>query len=126
MKIDAISVTSTDLHKTVAFYTALGFSFPEYTPDEDHLEAVPEPGAVRLMIDSATLIESIIGKKPTPANHSSFALLCESPEEVNMIAQNIKDAGFTVSKEPWDAFWGQRYAIVTDPDGYSIDLFARL
>ena len=34
------------------------------------------------------------------------------------------DAGFAVVKEPWDAFWGQRYAIVSDPDGYTIDLFA--
>ena len=36
----------------------------------------------------------------------------------------IRDAGFTVVKEPWDAFWGQRYAIVADPDGYMVDLFA--
>lgn len=126
MKIDAVSVTSTDLAKTVAFYTALGFSFPEYGPNEDHLEAHAEPGEVRLMIDSATLVESIIGTKPVPANHSSFALLCESPEEVDRHAKSVADAGFTVTKEPWDAFWGQRYAIVTDPDGYSVDLFARL
>ena len=29
-------------------------------------------------------------------------------------------------KEPWDAFWGQRYASVKDPDGNQIDLFAPL
>ena len=27
---------------------------------------------------------------------------------------------------PWDAFWGQRYAIVTDPDGNHVELFAPL
>jgi uncharacterized glyoxalase superfamily protein PhnB len=27
---------------------------------------------------------------------------------------------------PWDAFWGQRYATVLDPDGNSVDLFAAL
>src|SRR6266545_1802609 len=26
----------------------------------------------------------------------------------------------------WDAFWGQRYAVVADPDGTLIDLFAGL
>lgn len=26
--------------------------------------------------------------------------------------------------EPWDAFWGQRYATVKDPDAYQIDIFA--
>jgi len=30
------------------------------------------------------------------------------------------------SEEPWDAFWGQRYAIVRDPDGNGVDLFAPL
>jgi catechol 2,3-dioxygenase-like lactoylglutathione lyase family enzyme len=28
--------------------------------------------------------------------------------------------------EPWDAFWGMRYAVVRDPDGTPVDLFARL
>ena len=27
---------------------------------------------------------------------------------------------------PWDAFWGQRYAQVKDPDGNVVDLFAPL
>ena len=35
-------------------------------------------------------------------------------------------AGFTVKAPPYDAFWGQRYATVTDPDGNSVDLFAWL
>jgi hypothetical protein len=28
--------------------------------------------------------------------------------------------------EPWDAFWGQRYVTVKDPDRYQIDIFAEL
>ncbi|MFL6036949.1 MAG: glyoxalase, partial [Gaiellaceae bacterium] len=28
--------------------------------------------------------------------------------------------------EPFDAFWGQRYATVVDPDGNAVDLFAPL
>lgn len=35
-------------------------------------------------------------------------------------------AGYRGHKEPWDAFWGQRYAIVNDPDGNHISLFAPL
>lgn len=27
---------------------------------------------------------------------------------------------------PWDAFWGQRYGILNDPDGNTIDLFCPL
>ncbi len=126
MKLDAISVTSTNLEHSVKFYSLLGFVFPAFGKDEKHLEPNTKPGDVRLMIDTADLIESIIGSKPTPPNHSSFAILCESPAQVNEVTKAIEDAGFIVFKEPWDAFWGQRYAIVKDPDGYMIDLFARL
>jgi len=34
--------------------------------------------------------------------------------------------GHRAHKAPWDAFWGQRYAQVLDPDGNSVDLFAPL
>ena len=36
------------------------------------------------------------------------------------------EAGFEGEKEPWDAFWGQRYAQVLDPDGVPVDLYAAL
>lgn len=78
------------------------------------------------MIDDAAMMEEINGEVPKPGNTSSFAILCESVEELNTLATKIKDQGFTIVKEPWDAFWGQRYAVVEDPDGYLVDLFAVL
>jgi uncharacterized glyoxalase superfamily protein PhnB len=126
MKIDALSVTSSNLRTTVAFYTLLGFTFPDFADDEDHIEPVVTDGSVRLMIDSKFLVQSITGVLPVPPTHSSFAIKCESPDEVNATVQKIKESGYTIIKEPWDAFWGQRYAIVADPEGYMIDLFAPL
>jgi uncharacterized glyoxalase superfamily protein PhnB len=38
----------------------------------------------------------------------------------------LVDAGYEGHLEPWDAFWGQRYATVRDPDGNGVDLFAPL
>ena len=35
-------------------------------------------------------------------------------------------AGHRSHRAPWDAFWGQRYATVLDPDGNAVDLFAAL
>jgi hypothetical protein len=35
-------------------------------------------------------------------------------------------AGSHGYKAPWDAVWGQRYAVIHDPDGNSVDLFAPL
>jgi uncharacterized glyoxalase superfamily protein PhnB len=38
----------------------------------------------------------------------------------------VKAPGFDAEKEPWDAFWGQRYAQLRDPNGVPVDLFAPL
>ena len=126
IKLDAVAVSSTDMAKTVAFYELLGFVFPEFGLDDKHVEPITKPGDVRLMIDTAELMEQLTGHVPTPPNHSSFAMLCDTPAEVDAVAAALKSAGHVLAVEPWDAFWGQRYATVKDPDGYQIDIFAEL
>ncbi|MES2994674.1 MAG: VOC family protein [Patescibacteria group bacterium] len=125
MRLDAIGVASADMANTVNFYSLLGFSFPAFTKEDKHLEAVTKEGEVRFMIDDATFLESIIGQTPMAANHSTFALLCESPADVDTAVERIRENGYRVVKEPWNAVWGQRYAVIADPDGYMVDLFAR-
>ena len=126
MKIDAIGVTSANFAATTKFYSLLGFKFPSLEPGAKHLEALTPPGEVRLMIDDVGLIKNIMSADPKPPTHSSFAILCESPAGVDVVCERVRAAGFAVVKAPWDAFWGQRYAIVADPDGYMCDLFAGL
>src|SRR5579872_418790 len=83
MKLDAVSVTTTNLEAAAKFYTLLGFAFPSVEPEAKHLEAITPPGEVRLMIDDRGLIESLTGRNPAPATHSCMAVKCESPAAVN-------------------------------------------
>ena len=46
--------------------------------------------------------------------------------EVDDCYAELIAAGHDGHLEPWDAFWGQRYAVVHDPDGNAVDLFAPL
>ena len=55
-----------------------------------------------------------------------LAFACDSPEEVDTTFKQLTDSGYKSHLEPWDAFWGQRYASVLDPDGNSVELFAAL
>lgn len=126
MKINAVAVTSSDLKNSAKFYTLLGFEFPEFNEDEQHLEPLTPNGSARLMIDSKKLISEILGEAPHPGNHSAFAIQYKSAEEIDAIVANIKQAGFKTVKQPWKAFWGQYYAILEDPDGYKVDLYANL
>jgi uncharacterized glyoxalase superfamily protein PhnB len=123
MKISAVGVSATDLRRAVAFYELLGFSFPPIEADTLHLES---GGAVRLMIDAASLLEELNGVPPRPGTVSAFALQAGSPAEVDEVAARAAAAGHTVVHPPFDAPWGQRYATVADPDGYRVDLYAPL
>ena len=66
------------------------------------------------------------GEKPRAGNTSAFAVLCDSPAQVDEVAGRVRAAGHTVDLEPFDAPWQQRYATVADPDGYRVDLFCPL
>ncbi len=39
---------------------------------------------------------------------------------------DLVGAGYRGHLEPFDAFWGMRYATVLDPEGDGVDLFATL
>lgn len=126
MKLDAVEVTSKDLKKTTEFYALLGFIFPPFTDEDKHVEALNSGDMARLMIDHESVMKEMLGEDPHPGNHSSFAIQYESPAEVDEIILKVKAAGHTIVKEPWDAVWAQHYAIVADPDGYRVDLYASL
>jgi uncharacterized glyoxalase superfamily protein PhnB len=46
--------------------------------------------------------------------------------QVDEVYARMTTAGFQGDKEPWDAFWGQRYAQLRDPDGVPVDLYATI
>jgi catechol 2,3-dioxygenase-like lactoylglutathione lyase family enzyme len=124
VKLDAIGIVSKDLKESVRFYRLLGLDFPD--SDEDHLEAATQSG-LRIMLDSEQLMKQLYPDWVKPAGQGMvLAFLCGSPENVDQIFRRITSSGFKGKKEPWDAFWGQRYASVLDPDGNSVDLFAPL
>lgn len=126
MRLDAIGIVSADLNKSITFYRLLGLNFPDLNEGENHVEATT-PGGIRVMLDSESLIKKLKPNWTQPVGQrTTLAFLCETPAKVDELYENIVKAGFRGEKEPWDAFWGQRYASVLDPDGNSVDIFAQL
>ena len=79
------------------------------------------------MFDTIEVVESFSEYVPPAGGRTvGFACRCDSPAEVDATFQAIVDAGYTSKLEPFDAFWGQRYATVFDPDGNPVDLYAAL
>jgi catechol 2,3-dioxygenase-like lactoylglutathione lyase family enzyme len=123
--LNAIGIAVADMAESIRFYRALGLDMPD-TPGEGHVEA-SMPGGARLMLDSEEIILSFLPDwKRVDGNQVSLAFECANPEEVDEIYARVTGAGFEGEKEPWDADWGQRYALLGDPDGVRINLYARL
>jgi uncharacterized glyoxalase superfamily protein PhnB len=126
IRADAFGVVVQDMAATMAFYTELGLEFPEGVEGEQHVEALL-PGGIRLMFDTVELMKQISDYHPATGGHRmSLAFLCDSPAEVDATHAAVVAAGHRSVTEPWDAFWGQRYATVLDPDDNPVDLFAAL
>jgi uncharacterized glyoxalase superfamily protein PhnB len=125
-RLDAFGVVVSDLPRSVAFYRTLGLDFADVDEDHGHVEA-ELPNGVRYMLDTEETVRSF---RPDwtreTGNQLGLALECASPDEVDEIYQRATDAGFHGEKGPWDAFWGQRYAQLQDPDGVPVDLYAAL
>jgi uncharacterized glyoxalase superfamily protein PhnB len=126
-KLDFFGIVVSDMARSVAFYRRLGLEFPEGAENEQHVEA-PLGGGMRYALDTEDVIRGFDSewKRPSDGHVSGGAFQCESPEEVDRVYRELLDAGATPHKEPWDAFWGQRYAQLKDPDGTVLDLYAAL
>ena len=121
--LNAVGIIVSDMEQSIRFYRLLGLEVPE-TPGEGHVEA-RLPSGVRLMLDTEDVIRSFEPEwARETGNQLSLALECGSPDEVDETYRRAVDAGFHGAKEPWDAFWGQRYAQLRDPDGVPVDLYA--
>jgi uncharacterized glyoxalase superfamily protein PhnB len=124
-QLNAIGIVAADMERSIRFYRLLGVDVPE-TPGEGHVEATLANGT-RLMFDSEEVVKSFRPEWTREAgNQLSLAFECGNAAEVDEVYARMVEAGFHGEKEPWDAFWGQRYAQLADPDGVPVDLYAAL
>ncbi len=124
-QLNAFAIVVADMGRSLAFYRALGLDLPDDTAP--HVEAVLG-GGVKLMFDTQETIRSFDPdwQPPTGGFRMSLAFECASPSEVDATFAAMTGAGYSGHHEPWDAFWGQRYATLHDPDGNPVDLYAPL
>jgi predicted lactoylglutathione lyase len=126
-QLEAFGIVVSDMRRSLAFYRALGLEFPDGAEGEEHVEA-QLPGGLRYMLDTEDVMRSFDSgwSRPSGGHAVGGAFNCGTPAEVDRVYAELLNAGGSPHKEPWDAFWGMRYAQLKDPDGTVIDLFAPL
>ncbi|WP_445526007.1 VOC family protein [Streptomyces cyslabdanicus] len=122
-----IGLVVSDLAASLAFYRRLGLSFPEGAEQQPHVEA-ELPGGLTLALDTEETVRSFHSgwRPPSAGGRISLAFRCGEPAAVEALYEDLVGSGYHGELKPWDAFWGQRYAVVHDPDGNGVDLFAEL
>jgi catechol 2,3-dioxygenase-like lactoylglutathione lyase family enzyme len=126
-QLDLIGIVVKDMSASLAFYRRLGLTFEASAEKEPHVE-VTLPGGLRLAWDDEETVRSFdpSWSAPSGGHRMGLAFRCADATEVDRVHADLVAAGYRSHKEPWDAFWGQRYAMVLDPDGNAVDLFAPL
>jgi catechol 2,3-dioxygenase-like lactoylglutathione lyase family enzyme len=126
-RFDFIGLVVADLATSLAFYRRLGLDIPADADASPHVE-VTLPGGLRIAWDTQETIRSFDESwtPPSGGHRVALAFACDSPTDVDANYLGLVESGYHGHHEPWDAFWGQRYAVVIDPDGNHVELFAPL
>jgi uncharacterized glyoxalase superfamily protein PhnB len=111
------SLTVKDLGKSLAWYhDVLGFDIDRKIEREGKLRAVSlKAGNVRLSInqdDGAKGWDRVKGL--------GFSLQITTDQNIDKIANRIKELGGTLDSEPADMSWGARLFRLKDPDGFKL------
>ena len=124
-RLDLIGLVVRDMARALAFYRHLGLEVPSDADQQPHVETTL-PGGLRLAWDTVETVRSFdpAWTPPSGGARIGLAFRLDTPAEVDQAYEQLVSLGYDGHKEPWDAFWGQRYAIIHDPDGNSVDLFA--
>jgi catechol 2,3-dioxygenase-like lactoylglutathione lyase family enzyme len=126
-RLDLIGLVVEDMGRSLAFYRELGLDLPEDADGQPHVETTL-PGGLRLAWDTQETIRSFDPdwQPSSGGQQMGLAFLLDTPADVDAAYQRLVSLGYEGHKAPWNAPWGQRYALVRDPDGNATDLFSPL
>lgn len=121
-----IDIVVADMAAALAFYRTLGLAAPDDVDDEPQVQIATPGGATLGFVTEALMKQANPHWVQPVGQRVTFSCRCDAPEEVDAVFVRMTAAGYEGRQEPWDAFWGQRYAMLGDPDGNRVDLFAAI
>ena len=127
IRLNQMNLVVHDVAASRAFYSRLGLPFDDPADpvwDAHHVSARQDDNTpLDVDLDSV----SFAAKWNSGWSGGSGAVLgfaVESRDEVDTLVASLAADGVKVQQEPYDAFWGARYAVVSDPDGNSVGIMS--
>lgn len=120
----SIDIVVADMAAAARFYRDLGLAVPAGAEEEQHVQ-IDTPGGATIGLMSETIIRAADPDWQTPIGQRvTFACRRDEAAEVGATFARMIEAGHRAERAPWDSPSGQRYAMLRDPDGIRVDLFA--
>ncbi len=133
-RFDQLNIVSSNPAASVAFYRRLGIDIPEERIWKTNTglhhasgTSAADAEALDFDIDSTAFAQKWnAGWKGRDKLGGRVVLGFGVPSRgrVDELYGELKAAGYVGLQEPFDAFWGARYAIVEDPDGIAVGLMS--
>lgn len=115
-----VNLIVTDLERAKEFWDLIGWAS---TPRHPKAAVLSFPNGMNLVLHEPQFAQLWDPAYAGPAAGSTVVdVNVASREAVDDTHARVVAAGFSSSVEPWDTFFGARYAIVCDQDGHRIGL----
>jgi catechol 2,3-dioxygenase-like lactoylglutathione lyase family enzyme len=131
IRLDQVNLVVADVGASRSFYTRLGLDFGD-EPDPEwgahhvsarHTEAVGGGTGLDFDLDSTTFVHDWDAGWPGGTG-VVLGFKVGSRDEVDRLVTTLREEGVPVQQPPFDAFWGARYAVVSDPDGNAVGIMS--
>jgi catechol 2,3-dioxygenase-like lactoylglutathione lyase family enzyme len=129
--LDQVNIVATDVATSRRFYGHLGLTFtpgPEDEWGDRHISAHPGPAEASGTALDVDLDSASFATQWNAGWHGGGGVVLgfkvSSREAVDALVAELATDGAAVQQEPWDAFWGARYAVVSDPDGNAVGIMS--
>jgi catechol 2,3-dioxygenase-like lactoylglutathione lyase family enzyme len=129
IRLDQVNLVVTDVEASRTFYARLGLDFgSEHDPvwADHHVSTLPGDAApIDLDLDSDSFAHQ--WNRGWPGGSGAIlGFKVDTRQAVDDLVSDLMAAGARVQQEPYDAFWGARYAVVSDPDGNGVGIMSPL
>jgi catechol 2,3-dioxygenase-like lactoylglutathione lyase family enzyme len=127
IRLDQLNLIVTNIDASRAFYARLGVSFDDGGDPvwaDQHVSAMHNDDLpLDVDLDSTSFAQQWnAGWSGGPGVVLGFKV--DSRDEVDSLVETLAAAGVPVQQPPYDAFWGARYAVVSDPDGNAVGIMS--
>ena len=127
IRLDQVNLVVCDVEASRAFYARLGLDFgderdPVWAP---HHVSAPHGDATPVDVDLDSTTFATKWNEGWPGGPGAvLGFKVDTRGEVDDLVAALAAEGVPVQQQPYDAFWGARYAVVSDPDGNGVGIMS--